>query len=113
MSLEMTSSEGFWTTKEGKSIPYTRESCQIIIDDDLGNDYYLQITKWRKNTTIEVSIVSGDVGADADKRWISERIYRLAKLHHAEFESRRDELIEKAIKLAYWNFTSYPPMTYQ
>ena len=97
---DMRFSQGFWTTAQGESIPYTRESCQILINDDIGNDYSLQITRWAKNTTIEISIVSGDVGADADKRWISEDIHRIAKLPHAEFDLQRNELIESAIEIA-------------
>ena len=96
----MEQSQGFWTTDEGKSIPYTRESCQLIITDDDWNDYFLQITRWPKTTTIEISVVSGDEGFDAETRWSSEQIYRLAKFPHAEFDLRKDELIEKAIKLA-------------
>jgi len=96
----MTFSQGFWTTDQGESIPYTRESCQLFINDDLGNYYSLQITKWAKNTTIEISIVSGDVGADADNRWISEDIHRIAKLPHAKFDLQRNELIKSAIEIA-------------
>jgi hypothetical protein len=98
--MEMVSSEGFWITDEGKSIPYTRESCPVIISDDDWNDYFLQITIWPKNTTIEISVVSGDEGFDAETRWSDEQIYRLAKLPHAEFELPRNELIKKAIELA-------------
>jgi hypothetical protein len=102
--LQMTSSQGFSTTNEGKSIPYTRESCQILINDDFKNDYSLQITRWEKNTTIEILVVSGYVGADAEKRWIYEDIYRLEKLPHAEFDLQRNELIKRAIERANYIF---------
>lgn len=104
MILEMVPSQGTWTTDEGKSISYTRESCQLIISDDDWNDYFIQITRWPKTTSIEILVISGDEGFDAETRWSSEKIYRLDKLPHAEFEARRDELIEKAIEVANKNF---------
>jgi hypothetical protein len=44
LELDILSEQGFWATKEGKSIPYARERCQLLIEDDW-NDYFLQITK--------------------------------------------------------------------
>ena len=99
LELDISSEQGSWRTKEGKSIPYLRERCQLLIDDDW-NDYYLQITKWPKNTTIEISVVSGDPGYDAESRWSKEQVYRLAKLSHTEFARRKAELIQDAIEFA-------------
>lgn len=99
LELEISSEQSSWTTKEGKSIPYTRERCQLLIDDGW-NDYYLQITKWPKNTTLEISVVSGDPGYDAESRWSKEQVYRLAKLSHTEFAKRKGELIQDAIDFA-------------
>jgi len=99
LELDISSEQGSWRTKEGKSIPYTRERCQLLIDDDW-NDYYLQITKWSKNTTIEIAVVSGDPGYDAESRWSNEQIYRLVKLPHRDFVKRQTELIQDAIDFA-------------
>jgi len=99
LELDISSEQGSWRTKEGKSIPYLRERCQLLIDDDW-NDYYLQITKWPKNTTIEISVISGDPGYDAESRWSKEQIYRLAKLSHTEFALQKSELIQDAIEFA-------------
>jgi len=99
LELDISSEQGSWRTKEGKSIPYTRERCQLVIDDDW-NDYYLQITKWPKNTTIEIAVVSGDPGYDAESRWSTEQIYRLVKLPHRDFVKRQTELIQDAIDFA-------------
>ena len=99
LELDISSEQGSWKTKEGKSIPYLRERCQLLINDDW-NDYYLQITKWPKNTTIEISVISGDLGYDAESRWSKEQIYCLAKLSHTEFALRKSELIQDAIEYA-------------
>ena len=99
LELDISSEQGSWRTKERKSIPYTRERCQLLIDDDW-NDYYLQITKWPKNTTIEIAVVSGDPGYDAESRWSNEQIYRLVKLPHRDFVKRQTELIQDAIDFA-------------
>jgi hypothetical protein len=99
LELDISSEQGSWRTKEGKSIPYTRERCQLLIDDDW-NDYYLQITKWPKNTTIEIAVVSGHPGYDAESRWSNEQIYRLVKLPHRDFVKRQTELIQDAIDFA-------------
>ena len=99
LELDISSEQGSWRTKEGKSIPYTRERCQLLIEDDW-NDYYLQITKWPKNTTIEIAVVSGDLGYDAESRWSNEQIYRLVKLPHRDFVKRQTELIQDAIDFA-------------
>ena len=99
LELDISSEQGSWRTQEGKSIPYTRERCQLLIDDDW-NDYYLQITKWPKNTTIEIAVVSGDPGYDTESRWSNEQIYRLVKLPHRDFVKRQTELIQDAIDFA-------------
>ena len=99
LELDIFSEQGSWRTKEGKLIPYLKERCQLLIDDG-SNDYYLQITKWPKNTTIEISVVSGDPGYDAESRWSKEQVYRLAKLSHTEFARRKAELIQNAIEFA-------------
>ena len=99
LELDISTENGSWTTKEGKLIPYTRRRCELLIDDGW-NDYYLQITKWPKNTTIEISVVSGDPGYDAESRWSKEQIYRLAKLSHTEFALQKSELIQDAIEFA-------------
>jgi len=99
LELDMSSEQRSWRTTEGKSIPYTRERCQLLIEDDW-NDYYLQITKWPKNTTIEIAVVSGDPGYDAESRWSNEQIYRLVKLPHRDFVKRQTELIQDAIDFA-------------
>ena len=99
LELDISSEQGSCRTKEGKSIPYKRERCQLLIDDDW-NDYYLQITKWPKNTTIEIAVVSGDPGYDAESRWSNEQIYRLVKLPHRDFVKRQTELIQDAIDFA-------------
>lgn len=99
LELDISSEQGSWRTKKGKSIPYTRERCQLLIEDDW-NDYYLQITKWPKNTTIEIAVVSGDPGYDAESRWSNEQIYRLVKLPHRDFVKRQTELIQDALDFA-------------
>jgi len=99
LELDISSEQRSWRTTEGKSIPYTRERCQLLIEDDW-NDYYLQITKWPKNTTIEIAVVSGDPGYDAESRWSNEQIYRLVKLPHRDFVKRQTELIQDAIEFA-------------
>lgn len=98
--MKMISSEGSWTTDEGKLIPYTRESCKLIISDDDWNDYFVQITRWSKNTTVEISVISRDEGFDAETRWSNQQIYSLAKLSHTEFAVRKTELIQDAIEYA-------------
>ncbi len=99
LELDISSEQGSWRTTEGKSIPYTIERCQLLIEDDW-NDYYLQITKWPKNTTIKIAVVSGDPGYDAESRWSNEQIYRLVKLPHRDFVKRQTELIQDAIDFA-------------
>lgn len=99
LELDISSEQGSWITKEGKSIPYTRERCQLLIEDDW-NDYYLQITKWPKNTTIEIAVVSGYPGYDAESRWSNEQINHLVKLPHRDFVKRQTELIQDAIDFA-------------
>jgi len=96
-NLEMQQSKGVWTTDDDKSIPFVKESYAVISDEF--NNYSIEITRWSKNTTIQISVVSGDRGIDDEweTRSVTEKIYNLAKLPHAEFDVEKAELIEKAI----------------
>jgi hypothetical protein len=48
--LQMRESKGILVNDEGKSIPYTKESYQVS-SDEMSN-YWIEIIKWSKNTTI-------------------------------------------------------------
>jgi len=95
----MRKSEGVWLNDQGKSIPYTKESYDIT-NDELSN-YSIEVTKWSKNTTISISIVTSDKGIDDDweTRSLTESIHRLAKMPHSEFDSQKAELIARALEL--------------
>ncbi|MEG4087638.1 hypothetical protein [Microcoleus sp. POL10_C6] len=59
-----------WQAKDGKVIKYTKETHQLTTWEDW-NEYHLQITKWPKNTSIEIVVLSGDEGYDSESRWSS------------------------------------------
>ena len=92
-----------WKAKDGKVIKYTKETHQLTTWEDW-NEYHLQITKWPKNTSIEIVVLSGDEGYDSESRWSSSEVYRYVKMPHAEFEPRREELIRKVLELANQQF---------
>lgn len=94
---------GTWKSKDGKRVKYTKESYQLNSQDDF-NEYHLQITRWPKTTSIEIVVISGDEGYDSESRWSDSQIYRYIKLPHAEFEAKRDELIQKIVQLANQQF---------
>lgn len=91
--------QGIWESKNGKQIKYTRETCQLNSYDDW-NQYHLQITKWPQTTSIEIVVISGDRGYDAESAWVTSEVHRYVKLPHAEFDAQRDELIKKTLELA-------------
>jgi len=95
--LQMRESEGIWLNDQGKSISYTKEIYDVT-NDELSN-YSIEVTKWSKNTTISISIVTGDKGIDDEweTRSLTESIHRLAKMPHSEFDSQKAELIARAI----------------
>ena len=95
---------GTWQSKDGKSIQYTKHSCLLNSYDDF-SEYHLQITRWPKTTSIEIVVMSGDQGYDdSDSRWSNSDVYRYVKMPHAEFDAKRDELIQKVIELANTQF---------
>ena len=94
---------GTWESKDGKLVKYTKESYQLNSQDDF-NEYHLQITRWPKTTSIEIVVISGDEGYDSESRWSDSQIFRYIKLPHAEFEAKRDELIQKIVQLANQQF---------
>jgi hypothetical protein len=99
-NLQMVELKGVWETRDGKSIPYVRQSYQLTTDDD-GNDYFLLIMIWPKNTTIEISVVEKYpyfLDIDSETRCLDEKTHRIAKVTNAEFQLQKDELIEKAIE---------------
>jgi len=89
-----TLSNGVWTTPQGKHIPYSRETCEVV------DDYCVRITKWPKNTTLDIVVFVGEDSTESDERWLFEEIYRVAKLPHEQFDLHKGRLIEKAIELA-------------
>ncbi|MEG4533383.1 hypothetical protein [Microcoleus sp. D2_18a_D3] len=94
---------GTWESKDGKLIKYTKESCQLNSYDDW-SEYHLQITRWPKTTSIEIVVISGDEGYDSESRWSNSTVYRYIKLPHAEFDAKRQELIQKVVELANQQF---------
>ncbi|WP_445245754.1 hypothetical protein [Microcoleus sp. OTE_8_concoct_300] len=94
---------GTWKSKDGKLVKYTKENYRLNSQDDF-NEYHLQITRWPKTTSIEIVVMSGDEGDDYENRWSDSTVYRYVKLPHAEFEAKRDELIQKVVELANQQF---------
>lgn len=100
---EFQTEHGTWESKDGKSVTYTKETCLLHSHDDW-SEYHLQITRWPKTTSIEIVVMSGDQGYDSESRWSSSDVYRYVKLPHAEFDAKRDELIQKVVELANTQF---------
>lgn len=99
LGIEFEVEHGTWSTKDGKLVKYTKESCKLN-SYDYYSEYYLQITTWAKTRSIEIVAISGDEGHDSESRWSHSQIHRLTKLPHAEFDEQRNELIKKILKLA-------------
>lgn len=89
--------ESSWETKNGKVIRYRKETCKLNSYDDR-YEYHLQITRWPRNTSIDIVIIDTEE-EDCYKRCVDSEIFRLSKLPHAKFELQRDELIQKILRL--------------
>ena len=48
--------------------------------------------------------MSGDQGYDSESRWSNSTVYRYVKPPHAEFDAKRQELIQKVVELANQQF---------
>lgn len=99
---------GTWKSKNGKLVKYTRESYQLNNSQDDYGEYYLQITKWPKTTSVEIVMIVKEEGHDTESQWSNSKFHRYikrcVKLPHAEFEAKRDELIRNALQLANQEF---------
>lgn len=98
-NFQVETSQGVWKTDDGKLIPYSKAVYRIA-EDEISH-YYIEITRWPKNATIAVSIIIGDRGIDDEweTRSLTATVYRIAKLPHNEFDSRKSQLIEQAMEL--------------
>lgn len=87
-----------WESPEGKLIPYIRFSKFIMPENDDMNSYYIQITIWAKNVSLDIKEYCGECGPeiDSDERWAMSRTFRIAKVPYAEFIERSNELIQQA-----------------
>ena len=96
-----------WDSPEGKLIPYIRFNKFIMPGNDDFNQYHISITIWSKNISVEIIESCGECGAETDSedRWAMIKIYRIAKVPHAEFLERSDELIQQANRILYEKFT--------
>jgi len=89
-----------WKAPDGKSIPYTQT--EAYLGNDGWTDWSITISVWLHNTSLEVVSVCGEcTGDEASDHWVSITPTRIAKLPHAEFALRRQELIQKAIEISY------------
>ena len=104
--MKMNKSQGIWKSPEGKLIPYVRETSQPLFDTSDFTNYFLQITKWSKNTSIEILEIFSINSFDVEDIHVEETIYHFCKLPHNEFEAQRDKLIVQAIALADKKFNS-------
>lgn len=104
--MKMNKSQGIWKSPEGKLISYVRETSQLLFDTNDFTNYFLQITKWSKNTSIEILEIFSIDSFDVENIHVEEIIYHFCKLPHNEFEAQRDELIVQAIALADRKFNS-------
>lgn len=96
-----------WESPDGKEIPFIRFSKFIMPENDDMNSYYIQITIWAKNVSLDIKEYCGECGPeiDSDERWAMSRTFRIAKVPHAEFIERSDELIQQVEKVLYEKFT--------
>jgi len=92
-----------WESPEGKLIPYIRFSKFIMPENNDFDRYHISITIWEKNISVEIIESCGECGTeiDSDERWAMIRIFRIAKVPHAEFLARSNELIQLAYRKLY------------
>lgn len=96
-----------WESPDGKEIPFIRFSKFIMPDNDDFNRYNIAVTIWAKNVSVEIIESCGECGPeiDSEDRWAMIKIYRIAKVSHAEFIERSNELIQQLEKTLYEKFT--------
>ncbi|VXD10680.1 hypothetical protein [Planktothrix paucivesiculata] len=106
ISKEWQEENDTWESPEGKQIPYIRFSKFIMPDNDDFNRYHIAFTIWAKNVSVEIIESCGECGPeiDSDERWAMIRTFRIAKVPHAEFLERSDELIQSATRILYERF---------
>ena len=86
----------YWTTPDGKEIEYQEKLLYQIFYEEVGW-YKIIERKWPKNTDL-IIFNSYDLHGDVLDPSIVTRITRVCKLPHLEYESKKDELIQKAYK---------------
>lgn len=106
LSKEWEQENDTWESPEGKLIPYLRFSKFIMPENNDFDRYHIAFTIWAKNVSVEIIESCGECGPeiDSDERWAMIRIFRIAKVPHAEFLERSDELIQLAYRKLYENF---------
>ena len=90
-----------WESPDGKKIPFIRFSKFIFPGNDDMNSYHIAITIWSKNISIE--IIQSCSEHDSEQ-WATTKIHRIAKVPHAEFIERSNELIQQANRNLYEKF---------
>ena len=90
-----------WESPDGKKIPFIRFSKFIFPGNDDMNSYHIAITIWSKNISIE--IIQSCSEHDSEQ-WATTKIHRIAKVSHAEFIERSNELIQQANRILYEKF---------
>ncbi|MFM6209209.1 hypothetical protein, partial [Planktothrix sp.] len=106
LSKEWQEESDTWESPEGKLIPYLRFSKFIMPENNDFDRYHIAFTIWAKNVSVEIIESCGECSPeiDSDERWAMIRIFRIAKVPHAEFLERSDELIQLAYRKLYENF---------
>ena len=106
LSKEWQEESDTWESPEGKLIPYLRFSKFIMPENNDFDRYHIAFTIWAKNVSVEIIESCGECGPeiDSDERWAMIKIYRIAKVPHAEFIANSDELIQKAYRILYEKF---------
>ena len=106
LALDWQGERDTWESPDGKEIPFIRFSKFIMPENDDFNRYNIAVTIWAKNVSVEIIESCGECGPeiDSEDRWAMIKIYRIAKVPHAEFIERSDELIQQANRILYEKF---------
>ena len=106
LALDWQGERDTWESPDGKEIPFIRFSKFIMPENDDFNRYNIAVTIWAKNVSVEIIESCGECGPeiDSEDRWAMIKIYRIAKVSHAEFIERSDELIQQANRILYEKF---------